>query len=347
MFFENVRGVASVLFLAITCICALAQITTTQTSRAQLLPPADWLKEGVCIVYQTQGGTRVMKGGDASAFSTVGYLIYIVTNVEGDEVYGLEYKFDLNPARGTYSFRWNAKLLNVPWSFIYFPLDQLAKILKEKETYAYQGVSVEGGSIGGGQYYFAMTRQSVDERVVTTYTFREDGLIVKSTYTGQSPTSADAFSNTLIGVYQLRLPSVSLPPVANRSANYDAYRSTFGIVTPLGQLSLTPVGVLGRVVKYKATTLSGLTTTETYGTHIIGPHYVHPELLKLREFLTVSEIGFKHAVTGTGPNGGVVVTIYVGNWPVAAGEYDPRTGLLLSFQRSDMDSAEFYLLVGH
>lgn len=300
------------------------------------MPLPSWVKEGVCVVHAHQGGVQV--GGDVDSSATLGgYTILLVTNIEKDRAYGIEYR--IFGSSGKWSMHSSVKLLNTPMSFFYFPPEIAEQALREKEEYYNQGVIVEGGPVREGLFYFAMTRRGADEETVTSYEYTRDGIIKSSTFTRKSPRGMEIASLNLVGIYEVQLPfHLEAPQIAQQSVTYRVTYGAMGIWTPRGTLSIEPIGTEGRILRFQLTPTGQMSqTTEVLGTPIIGPFYIHPELLRESTIFAIPDIGFHIGVTGQGQRGGTLVTFSLNGQTLVESEYDSANGLLLSSTHNDFE----------
>lgn len=306
-----------------------------------------WIKEGVCIVYQLQAGVRTGYGAENLSASGVGYRVYLVTNIVEKKVYGIRFDYDRDPVRGLFSYKTSQTLLNVATEFLYMPLSVVQQALSERDIYAQYGVYVEGGQTGKGIYYFAITRKGQSEVTVSSYELTEEGIIRKATHTRQSLQGADAANLTLVGIYQIRLPKLSLPPAAKQSLYYSVVYGAYGVTVPWSQVQITPTNVEGSVIHIRMSHTGRISNVlNVIGNEYLGPHYINPELLKIEKIISIPDIGFEMRTAGYGQNGGIVVATIFENRVVAISEYDPHSGVLISSQFMDRDFLYTVQLLG-
>lgn len=345
-------GGSSVIFLNVLLTCLLSGILVAQTLPTPSLPTTtsnwlpSWLKEGVCVVYQMEGGSRVGIGAESSSVYTRGYIVYVILAIQDRVPYGLEISY-FRDMRGSYSIKQDVKALDARRTFLYIDPNDVRQFLSERQLQAQYGIVVEGGPLPDGTFYFATTRRSQDEITTQSFVYTADGAIKVASITKQHANGADAGKLTLVGIYQTNLPKLTLPSVARESPTYVlAYQNLFGQLEPWAYSKVTSAQVDRSVVRYSVTASGRVSRNyEVVGTPLFGPFYINPELLKNQMIVSVPDIGFSFRVTGTGPNGGSLVTIFFENQPAAHMEYDTRTGLLLLHEFMEISFRGVIMLV--
>lgn len=297
-----------------------------------LMPIPSWIREGTCVVYNTEVGTRVGIGAESSAGIMAGYSIYIVTTIQKDRVYGIKYEIFRDSRTREWIINSNILLLNTPGVGLYIHPKIVEQTLKERDFYAQNGIIVEGGPIGKDLYYFAVTTQSQDEITTTSEQFTSEGIIQLSTITRKNPRGGEAGRKTLVGIYNLNLPNLSLPDIAKRNVSYALYSVIMGITQPLSNANYRLLNVEGNIAIYQINYWGNITRTTTgIGDRFFGPFYINPALLKRKTIISIPQIGFSLDTAGYGQRGEVLVVLYLSGQPLGQSLYDSNTGLLLEF----------------
>lgn len=293
-----------------------------------------WIKPGLVLVYQFQGGS-----GDKTAAGTgQGYQIYVVTNIEKDVAYGIN--FDIFTAAGYPSYNSSVKSLKTK---VYLDPKEVQEEVRKAQAAGFpQGMKQETGSAGNNLYYYLL--ESSDFQSMTRYFFVYDknGLIQKvrilETYGNSSSTVINV---DLLGVYQISLPPINtMPSAIKASPNYQLYSSvslfggmtSFSNPTPFGTVSYSLVKSTGSILTFsiQINTSYPSKPSQSYGNQYVGPFYIHPQLLKTNSILNIPQIGFSWTVVGGGQYGGVLTQVQFSGSPIAQFEYDPNSGLLIS-----------------
>lgn len=110
------------------------------------MPIPSWVKEGVCLVYKIEVGSRVGIGSESFAATLMGYSIYIVTSIQGNKVLGIMYNI-FSTIRGEWSIDSKFNILNTLGLGFYLHPKIVEETLKDRALYSQSGVIVEGGPI--------------------------------------------------------------------------------------------------------------------------------------------------------------------------------------------------------
>ncbi len=322
-----------ILILILFTNFSFPQASSDLSKKEALMPIPSWVKEGVCLVYKVEVGGRVGIGSESSAASLFGYSIYIVTSIQENRVYGLIYTL-LSSLRGEWTLDSKFQLLNTVGSGFYLHPKVLEETLRDRALYAQYGITVEGGPIGGNLYYLAITTRTQDEITTTMDQFTAEGIIQKSTLTRKNPKGGEAGNKVLVGLFKVSLPQgLKLPEISKGNVSYLLSYVIMGIISPLGTVSYKFIGAENKITNYEAiSNLNyGTFTSKVLGDTYFGPFYINPSLLKMNPIISIPQIGFSINTAGYGQRGGILVTLSLSGQPIGQFEYDPNTGLLLSF----------------
>ncbi len=180
-----------------------------------------------------------------------------------------------------------------------------------------------------------------DQDGVTKHAVRYDpqsGLITElnSTYTAPAnvgPRRGAAVHQVLIGKRRVPWPNLnSFPPAARVAARYQIFYVLQGGTSPGGMFTVTPLASSPPLASYQITTTGtqGYTPpTQMAGLPCLGPHYLHPALLNQNPLLEIADLGLSFQVSGTGPNGGVMVVVSANGAPFESLEVDPQSGAVI------------------
>ncbi|MEN2983678.1 MAG: hypothetical protein ABDH25_01460 [Dictyoglomaceae bacterium] len=312
---------------------SFSQNTDTSPRKEILMPIPSWIKEGTCVVYSMEVGSRVGIGAESSAGVASGYHIYIVTTIQNNRVYGITYNLLRDSRSGEWILNSNILLLNTPNAGLYLLPKVVEQVLKDREIYAQYGTIVEGGPIGKDLYYFAVTTQTQDEITTTSEQFTSEGIIQRSTFTRKNPQGGEAGRKTLVGIYNLSFPTnLNFPEIGKRNVSYALYSVIMGITQPLSNVNLRFLNIEGNIANYQISYYGRINQTSTViGDKIFGPYYINPVLLKRKPIISIPQIGFSIDTAGYAQSGGILVVLSLSGTPISQQVYDPNTGLLLEF----------------
>lgn len=306
------------------------------TERSRL---PSWLRVGTFVVYGTQSSAATKNSGEFDAATTLGYLLYLVTNIQDGRVFGIEFQYDRDVATGLYSSRWELRELGELESFLFFSPELFGEGPSESSRGIFD-VSTANVTIGpsGDVSSFSVQFSEGGEEFAASYFYTSDWVITKATYSRRSDTEAESVVISLIGIYELELPALSVPEVAKKNVTYSMLYGPFGDYFATAFVRSSFVRLDGDIATYSlrgSGFYSGRSTA--LGNQLISRFYINPELLKLKEIFSLPDVGFSMRVTGFSRSGGLLVTLFIENEPVEVNEYDPKTGLLLNSQSWDMD----------
>lgn len=312
--------------------------------------PPRWVRVGTFVAYGTQASVVTGSKDGIDALTTIGYLLYLVTNVAGGRVYGIEFQFDRDLSTGLFSSHWELKELGDLDSFLYF-LPELVGRTPAHSTLSDRDSSISIKRVEGEVSLFSLRLSRDGETLDTTYFYTSEGVITKALFSRNSSTEAESVSMSLIGIYNVEVPVLTLPDVARQNTTYSLAYGPFtgpsGIYFATAQVRTSFLGADGDIAMYSLRG-SGFYTGKTtiLGNQLISRFYINPDLLRSLDVFSVPDVGFSLRITGVGRTGGLIVTLFIGNEPVEVNEYDPRTGLLLASQSRDMGLVLVRRLVG-
>lgn len=320
------------IFTLLTLSTPYSQITGVLPEKESLMPIPSWIKEGVSVVYSVEAGSRVGIGAESSSAYLTGYIIYLVTTIQNNRVYGMIFNILSNHNRGEINFDLNLKLLNTPGAGLYLHPKTVEGVLKDRDLYAQQGIVVEGGLVGSDLYYFSVTTPTVDEITITSEQFTSEGIIKKSTITRKSTRGGEAGNKNLVGIYNINLPlDLKLPDIARRDVSYAVYGIGMGITNYWGNTNYRFLSSEGNIANYQIVSTDYISgNTQGVGDRFFGPFYINPALLRRKPIISIPQIGFSLDSVGYGQNRGVLLVLSLSNQPIAQWEVDPNTGLFLN-----------------
>ena len=274
----------------------------------------DWVKRGLTVSYRAQLLAGTKSGGSAGS----GDALFLVEGVDGGKPYGHFFLF-ANTYGGVFSYGLSGYLTLPNPSFFVEPRE-VDRWLKEKPP--------ENCRVMGKPGDITVECKVKGEEQVFRIKYDRSGLI-REMITGAWKRGEGWYSQqvrlSLTGKGEVKLPPSKKPPrVASTSRTYNLYLvSPMGTV-PSGTLQVQYLGKEGSLLKYSLTGTGY--SREVYGTPLMGPHYMSPELLKRATIISVPEAGFQvKATAGVGRT--TVRLIYRGNL-VEERVYD-SSGLLL------------------
>ncbi|MGB9858214.1 MAG: hypothetical protein ACPLKX_08855 [Dictyoglomaceae bacterium] len=336
------RIIKSLIFFFLIYLLVIP-FSLAQTEENRLLISSNklpsWVKPGLALVYQYQGGAGTGKGGDFSGATYQGYNIFVITNIEKNIAYGLKFHITKSISSGYLSYDASVKALN---GLVYLdPKEIEDEVRKSKTAGLPPGVKNEVGSAGNNLYYYLY--ESSDWQSMTRFfiIYDKDGVIQKISILEKQGNNSSAVSELkLLGIYKISLPPINTMPLAVKtSPTYQIYSSVslfggaYSSSAPFGTVRYALASSSGSILLFNSqltTSQNMSTSSKLYGNFYMGPFYIHPQLLKTDIILKISEINFYWEVLGNGQYGGVLTQIQVNGVPIAQFEYDVNTGLLLS-----------------
>ncbi len=300
--------------------------------KAQIKNPLSWIKKGLVVVYEYEGGA----GGEfgtrmGSAVYGKGYQIYVILEKEYNNIYGTLYTLLSSYTSGTFTTGELKQLGNLSngGQFFVNPIVTDREI-REKKTPP--GCKVEGNP---GSYILECNLQGVIRKTMLTYD-RKSGLVkelITMEYStrryGPGSSSTTAKAKYLTHFY-VDLPSVEeFPPVAFKSSTYRIITNTPMGSMVTGTLNINFKSRTNKVAHYQIFMPNAPMPSDVIGLPVMGPHYVHPSLLRKKVILDIPQAYFRVVTNGTGYKGGIVLqAIWQGN-VVMQQEFDQNTGIKL------------------
>ena len=283
------------LLLLILASLALSQIMGDQPLSMMMkskYPIPDWITPGLVAVYRYQGGSRTMSDmGEPSGFYGSGYALMMVTNVSRNAIYGLTLSYIFHQ-----QIYLNAPKVSTLYGQIYVDPREIMEMLDQREEYARQGITVQGGEIGNGLIFLSISYGG------TTYaiTVNQRGEVLKLSLKSTTPNGSSVSDLEFMGYTRIDWPNLNgFPDVADESHSYSvyAYSQMAGMGVPTGMIQITPTGNQGDFLKVYRQTFSSSQapmpiTTTLYGLPCYGPHYMHPDLLRRQVILDIPDINF-------------------------------------------------------
>jgi len=274
---------AILIFLVLAVVSSLAQVDPSLLL-PQNYPVPNWVKPGLVVVYQHEGGTQ--SGGGESAASGKGFRIDIVTDIEKNTVYGIEFIVLVSPS--TYQITFQP--FKVMPLFVFIHPNAVQDLLKKSDMYAKQGIVVRGGRVSENSIWLGIAYNVSSQ----DFWISNEGLVQRvQVLVKQREGSAVVMSQNVKHFY-IEWPNIKeFPPVARESHTYNIYTSMYGFTNLAGSSSYRLSNVQGRVARYSILqSTSGMSTpTESMGVPSFGPFYIHPSLLKKDVILQIPEIG--------------------------------------------------------
>ena len=296
------------------------------TSYSAVIP--DWVKKGLVVVYYSEGGSGTGLGTtQGSAVSGSGYRVFIVLSKTANEVYGMDITLLSSPVSGTFFASRIAKLGEANRGGLFFvdPKDMNRRVLRKEAP--------TNCVIHGNPGTFALecsTGQSTSKTMIIYD--QKTGLVKEFTMMeidqGIRGRSSTVAKGKYMKHFYIKLPDVrNLPQEALKSRTYRMIDNMMGF--PLGSVYINFTGAKNGVAHYQINMSGAPVSMKTIGLTLIGPHYIHPSLLKQNVILNIPEINFQIAKGGMGYKGGVVIQFIWNGNVVLQQEYDPNTGLKL------------------
>ncbi len=288
-------------------------------------PPPSWIRPGLTIVYQVEGGSRTAGKEGGSAYYSTGYMIMIVTDVVQNVVYGISIvcftspDIMLNPVQ---VYPLNGMAFMTPQG--------IQDMLKHKDEYAKDGIAVSGGRAQNGIFL------TVTYKTTTTMVVIDDmGRILQFSYKSTDPNSSQVMMGKLLGYTTANWPVVnSFPQIAMGSYTYRVSTYTAmmgGYSSVVGTSQIRYAGVQGRVARYNqtfqtygTTGMPAQQTNQVFGVPSYGPFYVHPSLLRVQTILNIPDINFRWYNTPSQSGYGIDSVIEIGGMEVARTTFDSR-----------------------
>ncbi len=287
---------------------------------------SNWISKGLVVVYSAEGGSSSqVNPQEASAVYGRGYKIYTVFMKEGNEVYGLEQLMLFSQTSGSVFYQSTVNEFNIQKTGTSFYLnpDQLEKEIKSKSTLP-RNCKLFGKA---GNISLVCNQNGIESKIVLVYDTKT-GLIKESIGSQKSNVQGNLSQMRLsyLTHFYIDIPDVkNFPEAALNSYTYRIISSSPMGVFPTGSLSIKYKNKINKVAFYSMD-YQGF-PIDMIGIPYVGPHYLHPALLRKKSLLEVPQIGFKMELS---PEDGKVILNHIWNGNIILQqEYDKKTGLKL------------------
>ncbi len=306
---ENIKKVGFlVLLLILFSMVAQAGEETIITNTGFPVPP--YVKRGL-VVYYDAGGYVVQQGkADYVTFQK----IILVQAVEGDSVIGTVYTINPN----THIFSVDTKLLGKGGSGIFYIHPEYAKKMVGKKE-----MGCDFKSPGIIEYNREKISGTIEYDV-------KSGLFLGAKVKGDNTESVETYK----GYEYVNLPELpsSFPGVVKGNYSYSVYTIFQNLNTPFGTITISPVSFGKKTAIFNMTTsvYGGMSSTKkVYGTTLIGPHYIHPSMVKEDGiFFSLKNYDMKYYIQGADQYGKLAYFVADGT-KLSETHVDPNTGLIL------------------
>lgn len=271
------------MLFAITTLTAFAQADFS-LFLPKKYPVPEWVKPGLVVIYQHEGGSQ--SGGGESAVFGNGFRVDIITNVEENGVYGVEFVILISPATYQVTFQ-PFRVLPLP---VFLHPDAIQDLLDQADVLAQRGIIVRGGRSSDNSIWVSIE----DNTSSTGIWVSSERLVQRFQYLAREQEGSGVVKSQYLKHLYIDWPGVNeFPFVARESHTYDIYISSYGITSPAGSVSYEVSDIQGEIAQYEATQYSfGVSLPlEDMGVPSFGPFYVCLELLKKDVILEVPEIG--------------------------------------------------------
>ena len=282
-------------------------------------PRPDWIRPGLVVLYSDGIGQTT--------------LFFLVTEVTATEAYGASFRLAQSDA---------GPMLTVTIGPLYLggsgPFYLAPQAVAQAGRRAPPGTQIQTqpGWIG------ILRRTPNGESKYAVRYDPESGMVLETSGSYRAPAGAGprqgaAFHLQLAGTESVPwTPVAGFPPAARAPAAYQVYYVlTSGAQTPGGEFQVEPLEVGAQLARYRVQARqNGVLTppSEQLGVPALGPHYLHPALLRRDPILQVPALNFEIRTAGPGPSGGQVVVMQLGGMPLRAIEVDPGSGAVLLYQ---------------
>lgn len=224
-------------------------------------PVPSYVKRGLVIYYDSSGEVTSQGKTDYVTFQK----IIIVQKVEGQKVIGTIYS--INPTSQMISTE--TKILGQGGSGIFYIHPDLAKKMQGKEEL---GFRFETPGI------IKYTREGEEGAIEYD---PKSGLFLGMKAANATTKSVEVYK----GYEYINLPPLpnEFPPSAKEYHSYTVYTILQGLNTPFSTISISPISFGKQIALFKLTTNTNTginSTKEIYGTTLMGPHYINPQVLK-------------------------------------------------------------------
>ncbi|KUK13988.1 MAG: hypothetical protein H5T91_00150 [Synergistetes bacterium] len=246
-------------------------------------PVPNWVKPGLVVVYQYEGGSQ----SGRSAVSGRGFMIDIVTNVENNRIYGIEFLILVSPS--TYEI--TVQPIKVTPLFVFIHPSQIQDLLGQAGMLAQQGIVVRGGRFSENSIWLEIA----DSVSSTALWVSNEGFVQRFQHLERTPEGSAVVQRQYLKHSYIDWPDIEdFPPVFQESHTYNIYVSAYGMITPSGNVNYQLLNAQGRILMYRLVQYSSGVPipSEIMGVPSFGPFYIHPKLLQKGVILEIPEIGF-------------------------------------------------------
>ncbi|ACM23731.1 hypothetical protein [Thermotoga neapolitana] len=247
-------------------------------------PVPEWVRPGLVVVYQYEGGIRSAGG---SAASGSGFRIDVVTNVENNRVYGIE--FLILVSLSTYEVM--IQPIRVMPLMVFLHPGAIQDLLDQAGMLAQQGIVVRGGRVSENSIWVGIE----DDVSSTDIWVSDEGLVQRFQYLVREREGSSVVQSQYLKHFYIDWPDIEdFPPVSQENHTYSIYVSAYGMTTPAGSVSYELLNTQGSILIYRLIQYSsGMSIpAEIMGVPSFGPFYIHSELLEKDVILEIPEIGF-------------------------------------------------------
>ncbi len=249
-----------VLFLLFLTGIGHGQNNFTMPNTGFPVPP--YVKRGLVLYYDSSGYVTNQGKRSYVTFEK----IMIIQKVEDQKVIGTTYSLNSQSNMVMAS----SEILGQGGFGTFYIHPEYAKKMKGKEKFGYK--FIDEGAIGY-KTENATGKISYDPK---------SGIFLSMEIVTNDSEAVDIYK----GYEYIKLPPLpdNFPQVAKNSYLYNMSSAVQGMgAIPLGSITISPVSFGKQIAKFRLTTTQtqGLSTTkEIYGTTLLGPHYIHPSILK-------------------------------------------------------------------
>jgi len=275
---------------------------------AKRYPLPDWIRPGVAFLYQDMSG-RITQA-------------YLVTDLAPDGAYGLVLTLVQSPGSPPMYQLEALPLVQNGAGFFYLHPEAVADAVREAQANPTPGLKVVGGS-----GWFAVESQG--PAGTTQYAFRYDpetGLVQEAAVSERYPKGTQAVSYRYLGYQTFDWQSpAEFPPAAHEPHAYELATAVAGFGNPLGLLEIQPLQLTRPLALFQLTAnLGGYPQSDRAGgLTALGPHYLHPELIRRGTVFALPKLGVGYTVQGD------TATLTWGSELLAVVRLQPESGLVL------------------
>jgi len=220
--------------------------------------------------------------------------------------------------------------------FFYANPEAVADYLQMAQQNPERGVRVTGGN---GLFAVEVQNQNGTLR----YAFRYDpktGLVqeiaVSTRFAGQQGQGATAANYRYVGYDTFAWQSpADFPPAARESHVYEilaavpGYGGSPGMTNPMGQVEVRALRLSTLALFQLQANLQGYPQSDTVGgLTALGPHYLHPELIRRGNVFVLSQLGLSYTIQGD------TATLTWGQVPLSVLRVQPQTGRIVERQEA-------------